>query len=80
MYLTIEDLEKETGYSRNTIYNLSVGIGIKPKKGLIVGNAGKGAYSHEDLKALLLYKELVTQGIAKEEAYVRAAEILSHRS
>ena len=65
-----------TGYSKNTIYNLSPKLGIKPKKGLIEGAPGKGSYSKEDLDKLLKYKDLISQEYSKEAAY---AEVLSFK-
>jgi len=76
MYL-IEQLEELTGYSKNTIYSLSVALDIKPIRGKIVGKQGKGLYTQEDLDKLLEYKDLISQNYSKEDAY---AEVLSHRS
>jgi hypothetical protein len=79
---TIEDLEYETGYSKNTLYNLCVKLGIRANKGKIPGNAGKGLYTEEDLAMLLKYKEAIKTGLDKEEAYERTAstKVLPHGS
>lgn len=73
----IEQLINLTGYSKNTIYTLSVSLKIKPVKGQVKGNPGKGVYSEVDLKKLLLYRELIENGITKDAAY---AKVLSYRS
>jgi hypothetical protein len=69
---SIEDLVDDTGYSKATIYNLSVKLGIKPQKGKVPGNIGKGIYSKEDRNKLFKYKTLILEGVPKEEAYERA--------
>ena len=68
MYLTIEDLKEATGYSKNTIYNLCVALGIKPTRGLIPGNISKGVYNKKDLDTLVYYKQLLDSGKTKDEA------------
>ena len=68
---SIEDLIAITGYSKNTIYTHSVPLGIKPVKGKIKGNAGKGLYSEADLQKLLQYKELINEGEPKSVAYTK---------
>jgi hypothetical protein len=73
---SIEQLVEKTGYSKTTLYNLSVGLEIRPIRGKIQGKTGKGLYSDFDLHKLVSYKELIQQGKTKEEAY---AEVLSYR-
>ncbi len=68
--LVIEDIIAVTGYSKNTIYSLSVALEIKPKKGLLSEKPGKGVYTEVDLKRLLTYKGLIAEGVTKENAYV----------
>jgi len=67
--LTIETLVLKTLYTKNTIYTHSVGLGIKPIRGLFKTNQGKGTYTEEDLQKLLQYKRAVQGGKTKEEAY-----------
>ena len=73
--LTVEDLIKSTGYTKNTIYTLSVSLDIKPIRGQIEGNQSKGLYTLEDIKKLLLYRDRIAQGQAKDKAieFVKAA-------
>jgi len=66
---TIETIEILTGYSKNTIYNLTSLISIKPFKNRIPGNPSKGTYNEKALEALLYYKKLTQeQQINKKEA------------
>ena len=69
--LSIEELVELTGYTKNTIYTHSVGLGIKPVRGKIEGNQGKGLYSTTDLNKLLQYKELIGEGVSKSESYIK---------
>ena len=69
--IVIEDIIEATGYSKNTIYGLSVALEIKPKKGLLPENPGKGTYTDQDLKNILIYKELIAEGHTKENARVK---------
>lgn len=76
---TIETLEDLTGYSKNTLYNLTCEMGIKPYKNRIKGNPSKGVYDDKALEALLLYKDLTQENqLKKREAIVRvlSAKIL----
>ncbi len=66
---TIEELVELTGYAKNTIYTHSVGLGIKPVRGKIKNNQGKGLYSQEDLITIFDYKDLIEEGKSKNEAY-----------
>lgn len=65
---TIEDLVDKTQYSKNTIYTLSVSLGIKPIRGQITGLQGKGLYTELDLQKLYMYKFKIDQGYTKAEA------------
>ena len=71
---TIEKIVELVGYSKNTIYTHSIGLEIKPVRGCIKGNNGKGLYSEADLKKLLHYKELIMSGLSKEEAYKKVRD------
>lgn len=70
----IEQVIAKTGYTKNSIYTLSIRLGIRPKKGLIQGNPGKGLYNENDLSKFLSYKELILAGVNKNDAY---AQVLS---
>lgn len=68
---TIEQLVELTGYAKNTIYTHSVPLSIKPVRGKIKANQGKGLYSEVDLEKLLQYKELIGEGVSKNESYIK---------
>ena len=68
---TIEQLINLTGYTKNTIYTHSVPLGVKPVRGKIKDNQGKGLYTKEDLEIFLFYKELIGEGVSKSESYKR---------
>jgi len=76
---TLEILSDLTGYSKNTLYNLTCEMGIKPYKNRIKGNPSKGVYDDRALESLLLYKKLTQESrMKKKEAMTRvlSAKIL----
>jgi len=67
----IETVEELTGYSKNTLYNLTSELNIKPFKNRVVGNPSKGVYDSKALDALLLYRKLTQEDqLKKKEALV----------
>lgn len=72
---SIEHIVAQTGYTKNSIYTISIRLGVKPKKGLVKGNPGKGLYNEHDLGKFLLYRDLISTGVSKDDAY---AKILSY--
>ena len=67
---TIEELVVFLPYTKSTIYNLCVSLGIKPIRGQIKGKntQGKGLYSENDLDRLDRYTKLIAEGKTKPEA------------
>lgn len=68
---TSEQLVTLTGYTKGTIYTHSIGLEIRPIRGTVKGNKGKGIYSQEDLDKLLQYKQLILEGASKSDAYIK---------
>jgi hypothetical protein len=66
---TIEEVEKLTSYSKNTIYSLTSILHIKPFRNQVKGKPSKGCYDQKAVNTLLEYKRLtLIERKSKKEA------------